>query len=89
MRISSRIAIAAIVLGVVAILMSIGAVLALLDIVQGEEPNLTLEWVVVWMALAVMVIAQVVSIVAILGLSLRRRPADGADARPETTTSNH
>jgi hypothetical protein len=47
------------------------ASLALLDIARGKEQNLTLEWLGVWFALVVIVVAQTVSIVAIVGLWLR------------------
>jgi Na+-driven multidrug efflux pump len=59
------IAFAAIVLGLFAILMVILAALALLDIAQGRESDLTLEWSAVWLALAAVAAAQVVSLLTI------------------------
>jgi protein-S-isoprenylcysteine O-methyltransferase Ste14 len=71
MRFDSKVPIVAIVLGVLAILMSIGSFLALSDIVQGKEPDLSLEWMCVWTTLPVAVLAQIVAIAAILGLKRR------------------
>jgi uncharacterized membrane protein len=68
MRSSDYISIAAVVFGVIAIIMSFGAGLALMDITRGKEPNLALKWICFWAALVVVVIAQIVSIVAILRL---------------------
>lgn len=78
MKVSSYMALTAVVLGLLAVVMSLGAAMALLDIAQGKEQNLTLEWIVVWVALILMVIAQVVSIAAILGLLRRRSRAGGS-----------
>ncbi len=71
MRFDSKLPIVAIALGLLAILMSIGSFLALSDIVQGKEPDLSLEWMCVWATLPVVVLAQIVAIAVILGLKRR------------------
>ncbi len=73
MKRTSYIAFAAVVLGLFAIVMVVLAVLALFDIAQGHESNLALEWASVWIALVVVVIAQVVSLVAISAFLRERR----------------
>ncbi len=70
---TSYIAFAAVVLGFFAIVMVVLAVLALFDIAQGQESNLALEWASVWITLVVVVIAQVVSLVAISAFLRGRR----------------
>jgi len=50
MRSSDYISTAAVVFGVIAIIMSFGAGLALMDITCGKEPNLALEWIGFWAA---------------------------------------
>ena len=77
MKRTSYIAFAAVVLGLFAIVMVVLAVLALFDIAQGQEPNLALEWASVWIALVVVVIAQIVSLVAISAF-LRDHRASGS-----------
>ena len=67
-----RIAIAAIALGIIAIVFTVFAVLALSAIATGE-PDLTLEWAVIRGALAIVVISQMLSLVAIRRLLCERR----------------
>ncbi|MFH1501667.1 MAG: hypothetical protein ABIG03_01340 [Candidatus Eisenbacteria bacterium] len=71
------IAIVAVILGVFAIVMAAFAFLALLDIAQGQEPDLMLEWAAVWIALVVVVVALVVSLAAIVSLLRGRRAGTG------------
>lgn len=71
MRDDSRICVAAIALGFIAIVFVVFAILALSDIAAGE-PDLSLEWTIVRTALAIIVISQVLSLAAI-GRLLRRR----------------
>ncbi len=72
MQKSQMLASVAIILGALALLLSWGATLALLDIVQGREPDLSLEWTVVWIALPVITLAQVVSIAALVTMQACR-----------------
>lgn len=62
----------AIGLGALALALTLGEILALLDIVQGLETDLSLEWTVVCMALPVSVLAQIILIAAIVSLRSRR-----------------
>jgi hypothetical protein len=68
----SRIAVAAIALGFIAIVFAVFAVLALADIGAGE-PDLGFEWAVVRAALAIIVISQVLSLATISRLLRRGR----------------
>jgi hypothetical protein len=68
-----RIVVAAVVLGFIAIIFAVFAILALADIARGE-PDLSLEWAIVRAALAIVVIAQVLSLVTIARLLRHRRP---------------
>jgi hypothetical protein len=72
----SRIAVAAIALGFIAIAFTVFAFLALLDIGQGE-PDLGLEWAVVRAAIAIVVISQVLSLATISRLLRRGRSRAG------------
>lgn len=72
-----KIAVIAVVLGLIAVFMAIGAAMALKDISRGTEPDLKLEWAVVWMAIVVIIISQLISIVAALALLLGRRSSPG------------
>jgi hypothetical protein len=65
------IVVAAVALGFIAIVFAVFAILALSDIASGE-PDLGLEWAVVRAAIAVIVIAQALSLVAIARLVWRR-----------------
>jgi hypothetical protein len=67
----TRIAVAAVALGFIAIVFAVFAVLALTDIAAGE-PDLSFEWAVVRAALAILVISQVLSLAAIARLARRR-----------------
>jgi hypothetical protein len=71
MRSAGPIVVAAIALGFIAIVFAVFAILALSDIASGE-PDLSLEWVVVRAAIAVIVIAQALSLAAIARLVWRR-----------------
>ena len=64
--------VAAVVLDVLALVMSVGATLALLGIAQGREPDLMFEWTCVWLALPTILLAQIVSIAVIVGFLHRR-----------------
>ncbi len=57
-----------IALSVLTIVMASLAFLALLDIAQGKEPDLTLEWLVVWVSMVVINAAQVGLIVGAVKL---------------------
>ena len=58
----------AVALGFLAIVMVGVGALGLVDIAQGSEPNLRLEWTVVWSALGVALLALIVSLSAIYRL---------------------
>jgi len=58
----------AVLVGIVALAMAVFAFLALSDIAHGE-PDLTLEWAVVRVALATMVVSQILALAAIARLS--------------------
>jgi heme/copper-type cytochrome/quinol oxidase subunit 2 len=64
---------AAVVLGIFAIIMAFAAALALMDIAKGKEDSLVLEWLAVWIALVVIVVSQFVSIAMMIGLWRARR----------------
>ncbi|MBD3179194.1 MAG: hypothetical protein GF417_06110 [Candidatus Latescibacteria bacterium] len=63
--------ITALILALAGLLMSAAVILALIDIGQGIEPDLTLEWRVIRLAFPFMAIAQIISVVAI-AISLNR-----------------
>jgi hypothetical protein len=71
MRRTGPIVVAAVALGFIAIVFAVFAILALSDIASGE-PDLGLEWAVVRAAIAVIVIAQALSLAAIARLVRRR-----------------
>ncbi|UCF78873.1 MAG: hypothetical protein JSW03_00920 [Candidatus Eiseniibacteriota bacterium] len=71
-RLTSYIAVGALIFSILALVMSLGAVLALFDIARGEESNLTLEWIAVWLAMPVIMLAHSASIVAMVALLFRR-----------------
>jgi hypothetical protein len=64
MKNAPGVAVAAVILGFIAIVMAMFLVLALSDIAKGE-PDLTLEWTYVRFALATMVASQVLSLAAV------------------------
>jgi hypothetical protein len=51
-----------------AILMILLTILALLDIAQDREPDLSGEWAVVWYSIPIILLSQVVSVAAIIHL---------------------
>lgn len=62
----------AVLVGIVALAMAVFAFLALSDIAHGE-PDLTLEWAVVRVALATMVVSQILALAAVARLSWTAR----------------
>jgi hypothetical protein len=63
----------AIGLGGLGLALSAAAILALLDIVQGVEPDLALEWTVVWIAVPISALAQALLLVAVRRLRRQYR----------------
>jgi len=76
MKSTTRFALLAVSLGLFAIIMVSTAFLALLDIAMDREPDLTLEWLSVWVAVVVVLSAQIISLVAIFALMHRGRQGD-------------
>ncbi len=72
MKSKNMITTVSVILGVFALIMSFMAILAMIDITQGAEPNLELEWITVWITIIVVIISQVISIFTILKLRFRK-----------------
>ncbi len=71
MRYAQKLIGAAIGLGGLGLVLIAAEFLALLDIMQGVEPDLALEWTVVWVAVPVSALTQTLLLVAVRRL---RRP---------------
>jgi len=61
------------ILGTLSIIFVCLSALALTDIGSGREPDLVLEWTVVWLTVPLVMVSLVVSMVAIVKLARRKK----------------
>ena len=77
------------ILGTLSIIFVCLSVLALMDIGGGREPDLMLEWAVVWLTVPLVLVSLVVSMAAVMVLARRKKrgcmidQTDSIEGKPE------
>jgi len=66
------ITILAMILEIFAFFMTLAACLALMDISKGTEPDLRLEWYIVWYAIGFNLLAHIISFITVVKLRFRK-----------------